>query len=118
MFSPQHLRSSTAIRDVFAARCVAGGQHVTAHILLRPDSAPSRVTVVAGRGVGSAVVRNRAKRRVRECLRQAGLPPGVDVVISSQSSAATVPLTELCAEVGEVLRRGVRRATDKRPAQR
>lgn len=117
--SPQRLRSATAIRDVFAARCVAGGQHVTAHVLVRADSAPPRVAVVAGRGVGNAVVRNRAKRRVRECLRRGrGVPAGIDVVISSKTSAATAPFARLRAEIEQVVGRGVRRGRDNGPSRR
>lgn len=42
---------------------------------------PPRVGVVAGRHVGGAVARNRAKRRLREALGKVPLEDGMDYVV-------------------------------------
>lgn len=42
---------------------------------------PPRVGLVVPRSVGSAVVRNRVKRRLRHAVAGKGLKPGVDYVI-------------------------------------
>ncbi len=42
---------------------------------------PSRVAVIAGRKVGGAVQRNRAKRLLREAIRQTNLSPGWDMLL-------------------------------------
>ena len=56
---------------------------------------PARVGVVAGRRVGNAVVRNRAKRRLREAVARAGLPEGRSYVIVALSDLETAGLADL-----------------------
>ena len=75
------------------------GRHVDVHVRDREDSASPRATVVAGKRVGSAVHRNRAKRRLRAAIRQAGVPVGRDVVLVAKPGAEGVDFDELCGEV-------------------
>lgn len=58
--------------------------------LYRPaePTAPPRVAFAIGRTVGSAVVRNRLRRRLREILRRADLPAGDFLVGISPAGAA------------------------------
>ncbi len=61
-------------------------------------SPPARVCVIASyKAVGHAVLRNRAKRRLREVFRQqqAQLPPGCDLLLIARAAATRWPLTEL-----------------------
>ncbi|MGI9018758.1 MAG: ribonuclease P protein component [Euzebya sp.] len=102
------LRSSAAIRDVFAGRHASGSTHVVTHARRRDDSATA-VAVIAGRRVGNAVLRNRVKRRLRACLAATDLPPGVDLVISGKSGADTAPFGQLRNEVSGSIQRAVRR---------
>jgi ribonuclease P protein component len=70
-----------------------------------------RVCVIASRSaVGSAVRRNRAKRRLREVFRhhQQQLPPDCDILLIARANAITWPLPELkkkfseaCAQIGQ-----------------
>ena len=57
---------------------------------------PPRLTVVAGKKVGNAVARNRAKRRLRACVTDLVLRPGCDYVIMARPGALSAPFHELC----------------------
>lgn len=67
----------------------------------------TRVGFVAGKSVGSAVERNRAKRLLREALRgaAAGLEPGWDMVLIARRPLAASRLAETRAAVEPLLRR-------------
>jgi len=94
--------------------------HVRAHGIARNDRlfslravttdlAAVRVAVASSRAVGGAVKRNRARRRLREALRQALAPrgshPGADVLVIARPAA-------LSATAGEV-REAVARELDR-----
>ena len=68
------------------------------------DPGPPQVGVVAGRRVGSAVVRNRAKRRLREALLKAELSGGTSYLIVALPVIADAGF----AEIAMWVRRGVR----------
>lgn len=73
-----------------------------------PDPAgATRVGVSAGKRVGNAVVRNRAKRRVREAVRAAyrDLPPGWDLVFVIRGPAAEATFPAIAAAVRGLLAR-------------
>ncbi len=72
--------------------------------------APSRLAFVAGRSVGNAVVRNRAKRRLREAVRMARVPDGWDLVISARAGTVTEPFDQLVKQLQE----GIARATSEK----
>ena len=52
--------------------------------LARGSEGPPRVGFVAGRRVGNAVVRNRAKRRLREAMARVALRDGMTYVVHAQ----------------------------------
>lgn len=107
---PERLRSSADIRGVVSARHAWGEPHVVVHARRRGDvEGSARVAVVAGRRVGGAVVRNRAKRRLRACLAQCELPTGVDLVVTGKAGAETVAFERLQGEVTEGVRRAMHR---------
>lgn len=54
--------------------------------------------MVAGRRVGGAVVRNRAKRRIRAALQRQGVPSGLDLVVVAKAGASTAPFQVLEGE--------------------
>jgi len=65
------------------------------------------VGIVAGRTVGNAVRRNRAKRLLRETMRQelAMLHPGWDIVLIARPPLAASGLAETRASVESLLAR-------------
>lgn len=67
----------------------------------------SRAAFVAGKKLGNAVARNRAKRRLREALRPhfTHIVPGMDLVLIARGTINDVPFTELTAAVQQVLTR-------------
>ena len=72
-----------------------------------PDAAPLRVGFVAGKSVGTAVDRNRAKRLLREALRAFAhrLAPGWDLVLIARRPLAGSKLAETEAALEGLLRR-------------
>ena len=66
------------------------GRHVLALARKRSDPALSgRLGLTVTKKVGNAVVRNRIKRMLRECLRLRGwVPKGWDVVLVAKATAA------------------------------
>lgn len=63
----------------------------------RNGSAENRVGITVSKKLGCAVVRNRARRRLRECYRlnEHLLRPGFDVVIVARSRCIDVPFSKL-----------------------
>jgi ribonuclease P protein component len=93
----------------------AGASVVAATLLLAggpvsSDAAP-KVGFVVSRAVGSAVVRNRVKRRLRELMRRrvASLPGGCLLVLRAHPAAAGARQADLAADLDLVLGRLLRR---------
>jgi ribonuclease P protein component len=76
-----------------------------------PNAAVPKVGLVVSRAVGSAVVRNRAKRRLRELMRRriAWLPEGCLLVLRAHPAAADARQADLAADLDLVLGRLLRR---------
>jgi ribonuclease P protein component len=105
------IRSSREIDRLFRAAQRA------AHPLVIALAAPTppgrgqdgRVAFVAGRRLGGAVVRNRAKRLLRAAAREAGAPwSGFDVVLIARPSTVSSSSTEIAAAIRNVVDRVVR----------
>ncbi|MFC5355936.1 ribonuclease P protein component [Azospirillum himalayense] len=73
-----------------------------------PGEPPIRLGLTASRKVGNAVVRNRARRRLREAARQiliAHAAPGHDFVLVARAATAERPWTELVGDLIAALKR-------------
>lgn len=89
----------------------AGGRTLSAYLLMVLDGGPAKVGFIVSRAVGSAVVRNRVKRRLRELARArlAGLPSGCMLVVRAHPAAATARQADLAVDLDLVLGRLLRR---------
>ena len=87
-----------------------------------PGEPPIRLGLTASRKVGNAVVRNRARRRLREAARQiltAHAAPGHDFVLVARAATAERPWTELVDDLIAALKRlGLWRDVSKGDASR
>ncbi len=68
-------------------------------------SLESRAAVVAGRRIGGAVVRNRAKRLLREAVRREEIKAGWDVMLVARSAIVGARLPDVQAAVHLMLKR-------------
>jgi ribonuclease P protein component len=118
------MRRAEDFRRVLRTGRRAGGSVLTGHLLLpvSPDGAagtsgevlsgdPAKVGFVVSRAVGSAVVRNRVKRRLRELMRGrlASLPRGCLLVLRAHPAAASARQADLAADLDLVIGRLLRR---------
>ena len=90
-----------------------GRASLVLHLAVVGDSAePARVGFVVSRAVGSAVTRNRVKRRLSEAVRAriGQLPHGVLLVVRANPAAATAPWAALCRDLDMALSRALPRS--------
>lgn len=67
------------------------------------ESGPPQVGIVAGRGVGNAVARNRAKRRLREAIRQVEMQPDTAYVVIASTDTVEMPFDALIEGLGRAI---------------
>ncbi|HKY56679.1 MAG TPA: ribonuclease P protein component [Aeromicrobium sp.] len=86
----------------------AGRTNLVVHVLLDADRAGDpEVGFVVSRAVGSAVTRNRVKRRLRHLMRShvERLPAGSRVVVRALAPAGAAPAASLDADLELALQR-------------
>jgi ribonuclease P protein component len=103
--SPPRLRRGRDIR-----RVLKGGESQRSKrvILYRaPGMGPSRAACIAGRKVGGAVARNRARRLLREAWRQLWprTTDGHDVLLVARGPFGRARVQDLALEIEDLLRR-------------
>jgi ribonuclease P protein component len=106
--SPPRLRRSGDIRRVVRRGAAHRSERVVVYVA--PGRGPSRAAVIAGRRVGGAVARNRARRLLREAWR--ALAPGVeaeyDLVLVARGPFGRAGAPDLIEEIeGLFLRAGL-----------
>lgn len=85
------------------------------YAMCRGDRGPWRAGLSVSKKVGSAVVRNTVKRRLREAIRaRGGVPPGWDVVVIARPGCDAVSFERLSRSVGELVEKAVRRGGERR----
>lgn len=117
-------------RAEFRAAATGARAPTTAFVLQvrqRDDAGPARVGLTISRQVGTAVERNRVRRRLREMVRVAAahdVAPGHDYVLIARRAALTHPFDQLHADLKGALRRaaghaqtGSRRAASRKSGE-
>lgn len=112
------LTSSTDIKRV--RRTGKSHAHPLAILVASSNDQPiSRFGVTAGKIVGGAVHRNRAKRLLREALRShlPNLSPGWDILLIARPTLIEADWTQVSRAVFELLKRaGLYEENDKHPS--
>ena len=114
------MRRPDEFRHTMRAGRRAGSALLSGHLLLATEpensdavslSTAPKVGFIVSRAVGSAVVRNRVKRRLRELMRGrlASLPRGCLLVLRAHPAAASARQADLAADLDLVIGRLLRR---------
>lgn len=82
--------------------------------VLRTDRPHSRLGIAATRKLGGSVVRNRAKRLIREVFRQTPVPPGLDIVVIPRAEMLDADYRVIGAEFGNAIGRAARAPRSER----
>lgn len=93
-------------------------RHFTLLVSSRQEPSPARLGLVASRKIGSAVARNRGKRRAREWFRHAAgkLPAGIDIVIILRRGAGELSPAAVTGELDAALPKLLRLARGPAPS--
>ena len=97
-------------RGDFSRVLKKGERHRSGGLLLVRLEGPAetaRVGLVVPRSAGTAVTRNRIKRRLRHTVRSMWLEPGNDYVIIATNQVATIPQPQLKGWLGRALEKSL-----------
>ena len=113
-FSPaERIRRRADFQEVYNRGAKIHGRYCTVFMLARPDSM-GRLGVAATRKIGGAVVRNRAKRLIREVFRRNKIAKGFDVVVIPKRDLLDASLTVLEADYRAIIERSLGRQSRPR----
>jgi ribonuclease P protein component len=112
----QRIRRRADFQDVYQRGVRIQGRYSTVFCLPRSGS-DGRLGIAATRRLGGAVVRNRAKRLIREIFRRTNLAHGFDVVVVPRRELLDASLTAVETDYRSAIERFLRRARRPEGAQ-
>jgi ribonuclease P protein component len=107
------LRSSSDFKRVYGRGFSVAGRHLVVYVL--PEQGGGRLGLSVSRKVGSAVIRNRTRRRLSEAFaaQAGGGSTGVDVIVIARPPAANASyqilekeMATLLAEAAKLINKG------------
>ena len=100
------LRNRTTFKQVYEQGRFLSNQLIAVHFFPHPEQA-HRVGFTAGKRLGNAVVRNRCKRRLKECYRlfREEAPGGIDMIVVARKSLVGAEWEIVVAAFRDLLRR-------------
>lgn len=100
------LRKRTTFKQVYEQGRFLSNQLIAVHFFPHPEQA-SRVGFTAGKRLGNAVVRNRCKRRLKECYRlfREEAPGGIDMIVVARKKMVGSEWEMVVAAFRDLLRR-------------
>ena len=104
MAPPDRIRRRPEFERIYSTGTKVHGRYMTLFVMVNGTDA-SRLGVAATRKLGSAVDRNRAKRRARELFRRRRQVGGLDIVIVPRREMLDAPFASLEAEYASLLGR-------------
>jgi ribonuclease P protein component len=106
LLKKSHLRKRSLFRKVYEEGRFIANRMMAVHFLPNPEHS-RRIGFSAGKRLGSAVIRNRCKRRLRECYRlhQEFVPAGMDMIIVVRRSMVDAKWMEIIAAYLDALHR-------------
>lgn len=104
----QRIRRRAEFQQIYARGTRISGRCYT--LFIQPNrQAIGRLGIAATKKLGGAVVRNRAKRLVREVFRRSGIAPGFDIIVVPRRELLAAPFALLEAEYRATVERYLRR---------
>jgi ribonuclease P protein component len=100
----ERIRRRAEFERIYAAGAKIHGEYMTLFVMVN-NAAVARLGVAATRKLGSAVDRNRAKRRARELFRRRKNIGGLDIVIVPRREMLDAPFADLETEYDSLLTR-------------
>jgi len=98
------IRRRAEFERIYASGAKIHGRYMTIFVMINGAAVP-RLGIAATRKLGSAVDRNRAKRRARELFRRRKHIGGLDIVIVPRREMLDAPFATLEAEYAALLAR-------------
>ena len=106
LLKKSRLRKRSLFRKVYEEGRFVANKMMAMHFIPNPDHS-RRIGFSAGKKLGGAVVRNRCKRRLRECYRlhQNEMPAGVDLIIVARRALVNAKWELIVGAFLDALRR-------------